>query len=361
MVDTSAGTRLRFETAATVVGVVLRARPLQLQGLPQTASPVVDLVIDGQLVETSQPIDGDPLVFDGKNGCPAPGPSATCLVMLSGLNSASKVVKLWIPHGSLTEVVSVVADNDVQPVSPSGAPRWVHHGSSISHGLEVTRPTERWPALVALSRGLDLVDLSFAGSAVLDQFVARTIRDTKADVISLELCINLVNANAISLRAFKSAVHGLLDTIRDGHPDAPLLIISPTSCPAHEDVPGPTDFDAETGVFRSVAVPPFSAEALTLSRIRTALRKTVRSRSHSGDPMHYLDGQKLLSRADVDAGVLVDGLHPNRSGHRLISERADGDFRTLLHPSEPRVTAAIPSHQDAPLARRMPATDPSSR
>ncbi|WP_425329120.1 hypothetical protein [Streptomyces eurocidicus] len=35
-------------------------------------------------------------------------------------------------------------------------------------------------------------------------------------------------------------MHGFLDTVRDGHPATPLLLISPITCPAVEDVPGPT-------------------------------------------------------------------------------------------------------------------------
>ena len=41
------------------------------------------------------------------------------------------------------------------------------------------------------------------------------------------------------LRAFTPAVHGFLDTIREGHPTTPLLVVSPILCPIHEDTPGP--------------------------------------------------------------------------------------------------------------------------
>lgn len=41
------------------------------------------------------------------------------------------------------------------------------------------------------------------------------------------------------LRAFGPAVHGFLDTLREGHPTTPLLVISPIYCPLHENTPGP--------------------------------------------------------------------------------------------------------------------------
>jgi hypothetical protein len=41
--------------------------------------------------------------------------------------------------------------------------------------------------------GADLTNLGFGGSALFDQFTARAIRDTPAELISLKIGINLVN------------------------------------------------------------------------------------------------------------------------------------------------------------------------
>ena len=119
----------------------------------------------------------------------------------------------------------------------------MHHGSSISHGSVATYPTETWPVVAARLAGLDLVNLGLGGSALLDPFVARTIRDTPADLISLKLGINLVNQDLLRRRALGPAVHGYLDTIRDGHPETPVRLVSPIYCGIHESVPGPTGVD----------------------------------------------------------------------------------------------------------------------
>ena len=79
-------------------------------------------------------------------------------------------------------------------------------------------PTTTWPALAAALGGVDLVNLGFGGSALLDPFTARALRDTPADLISVKIGINLVNTDLMRLRAFAPAVHGFLDTIREGHP-----------------------------------------------------------------------------------------------------------------------------------------------
>ena len=56
-------------------------------------------------------------------------------------------------------------------------------------------------------------------------------------------------------RTFAPAVHGLLDHIRDGHPDTPLLVVTPIFCPSVEDHPGPT-VPTAAGVFTTVTAPP---------------------------------------------------------------------------------------------------------
>ena len=40
-------------------------------------------------------------------------------------------------------------------------------------------------------------------------------------------------------------MHGFLDTLRDGHPDTPLVLVSPLYCPIHEETPGPGTFDMD--------------------------------------------------------------------------------------------------------------------
>lgn len=131
-------------------------------------------------------------------------------------------------------------DAPVEPAPARGRRTWLHHGSSISHGSVAASPTTTWPALAAALGGVELINLGLSGSALLDPFTARAMRDTAADLISVKIGINLVNTDLMRMRAFTPAVHGFLDTIREGHPDTPLLVISPILCPIHEDTPGPT-------------------------------------------------------------------------------------------------------------------------
>jgi hypothetical protein len=173
---------------------------------------------------------------------------------------------------------------------------------------------------------VDLINLGFGGNALLDPFVARTIRDTPADLISLKIGINLVNTDLMRLRAFIPAVHGFLDTVRDGHPDAPLLVVSPILCPAHEDTPGPSlpDLDAlregRLG-FRAGGDPAEVANGkLTLNVIRDELSRIVTQRAADDPNLHYLDGRALYGEADFADLPLPDQLHPDAAAHRRIGE-----------------------------------------
>ena len=191
---------------------------------------------------------------------------------------------------------------------------------------------------------MDLVNLGFAGSAMLDPFTARTMRDSDADLISVKLGINLVNADLLRLRAFAPAVHGFLDTIREGHPTTPLLVVSAILCPIHEETPGPAapDFsELAAGRLSFMATGDATdATRLRLSVIREELSRIVAERAETDPHLYYLDGRKLYGEADVAELPLPDRLHPDAATHRLIGRRfadlafaAGGPLATAeLHP-----------------------------
>ena len=96
--------------------------------------------------------------------------------------------------------------------------------------------------MVAARRaGVDLQSFAFAGQCQLDPFAARMIADQPADLISVKLGINVVNGDTMRERTFVPAVHGLLDTIRERHPDVPLVLDHPDHLPGRR---GPSRADA---------------------------------------------------------------------------------------------------------------------
>jgi hypothetical protein len=321
------GVRLAFRTPATDIEIDVLPTRYAYAGVPPRPAGVYDLLVDGRLVHQSSATGGDTVTIDMATGTVSTqsGPPAT--LRFSGLPSHDKKVELWLPHNEITELVALRSNAHVEPVVDEGRTVWLHHGSSISHGSNAQSPTSIWPALAASLGDVELVNLGFGGSALLDPFTARTMRDTPADVISLKIGINLVNADLMRLRAFAPAVHGFLDTIREGHPDAPLLIVSPLYCPIHEDTPGPGAFDmnalaAGKVSFRATGDPADrKAGKLTLTVIRDELRRIVQQRAANDPHLHYLDGLELYGQQDFADLPLPDQLHPDGPAHRRIGER----------------------------------------
>src|SRR5476649_2079962 len=253
------------------------------------------------------------------------GPVGT--LRFTGLPGHDKKVELWLPYNETTELVALRTNAGIEPVADSSRKVWLHHGSSISHGSNGDSPTTIWPALAASLGGVELINLGFGGSALLDPFTARAMRDTPADLISLKIGINLVNTDLMRLRAFTPAVHGFLDTLREGHRSTPLLVISPLYCPIHEDTPGPGAFDlsalaAGNVLFRATGDPAErKAGKLTLTLIREELRRIVQQRAADDPHLRYLDGLDLYGQRDFADLPLPDQLHPNGAAHRRIGER----------------------------------------
>ncbi|MDT0473144.1 SGNH/GDSL hydrolase family protein [Streptomyces sp. DSM 41014] len=321
------GVRLAFRTRATAIELDTLPTKRVYAGVPPRPDGVYDLVVDGRPAGSGSVAGGNTLTIDMTAGGAelTPGPVGT--LRFAGLPDAEKDVEIWLPHDETTELVALRTDAPVEPAPDPGRPVWLHHGSSISHGSFAATPTTTWPALAASLGGVELINLGFGGSALLDPFTARALRDTPADLISVKIGINLVNADVMRLRAFTPAVHGFLDTIREGHPTAPLLVVSPLLCPIHEDTPGPSapDFSriAEGELrFRATGDPAERAAGkLTLTVIRDELARIVEQRRADDPHLHHLDGLALYGEQDAAELPLPDGLHPDAATHRRIGER----------------------------------------
>ncbi len=321
------GVRLVFRTTATLVELDVFATKRRYVGVPPRPDGVYELLVDGRVAEQAGVDDGDTLTIDMAAGTAVhrPGPMRT--VRFPGLPSGEKDVEIWLPHDETTLLVALRTDANVHSVRSSGRRTWLHHGSSISHGSNAASPTGTWPALAAKLGGVDLINLGFGGGALLDPFTARALRDTAADLISVKIGINLVNSDAMRLRAFGPAVHGFLDTVREGHPDTPLLVISPIYCAIHEHTPGPSVMDPRalsegTPRFAATGDPAETAAGkLTLTTIRGELARIVEERSATDPNLAYLDGLDLYGEADHAELPLPDDLHPDAATHRLIAER----------------------------------------
>ncbi|GHH30819.1 GDSL-type esterase/lipase family protein [Lentzea cavernae] len=313
------GVRVVLATEARTVELVLHPTTVSYRGVSRPRGSV-DLVVDGERLSSDQLTGGDDVEIDLSTGA-SQFHAGTATTIRFELAEGDKVVEIWLPHNEEVEIVALRTD---APVRPAHTDRrtWLHHGSSISHGSNATTPTRIWPAVAARRGDVELHNLGFGGSALADHFVARVIRDRPADLISVKLGINVVNFDVMRLRAFVPAVHGFLDTIRDGHPSTSLVLVSPIFCGTHEDTPGPGEMrtDEQGNVTFAATGPHGPAPQLTLRIIRDALRSLTERRADDPD-LHYLDGTRLYGPQDAGTHPLPDALHPDTATHELIGER----------------------------------------
>src|SRR5699024_8853798 len=137
--------------------------------------------------------------------------------------------------------------------------------------------------------------------------------------------INLVNADAMRMRAFTPSLHGFLDTVRDGQPTTPILVISPFYCGIHEQTPGPLATDFGDGVlrYRATGDPAQAAHGrLTLRAARDEVGRSVPQRAGDDAHTHHLNGLELFGEADAERHPLTARLHPGTDAHALIAGRS---------------------------------------
>ena len=120
-------------------------------------------------------------------------------------------------------------------------------------------------------------------------------------------------------------MHGFLDTIREGRPTVPLLVVSPILCRSTRTrrARGAVDLDDDGAVrFRATGDPAdVAAGRLTLRVVRDELVRVVARRAADDPFLAYLDGRALYGEADAEGLPLPDRLHPDTATHALMAER----------------------------------------
>lgn len=311
------GVHLEIVTAATKISVRYRSLRDSNPSANWTAGPSTISVTTDSFDASVSHSNGDLRVWDGEQILEVIDGEDSVADFELPPTSSTRLVKIWLPHNCPIELISLDLNALWQPAE-THSHKWVHYGSSISHCEDAASPLEVWPVAAAQALGLSITNLGLGGCANLEQFAARTIRDLPADLISLKLGINVVNGANLTSRTFAPAVHGFLDTIRDKHPETPILIISPICCPGHENNPGPSETN-EQGL---VVGQEFSRHSwigeLTLTGIREILAEIVSTRSARDPNLFYLNGLELFDA--VEAQTMPDGIHPDAEGYRLIAQ-----------------------------------------
>lgn len=332
MAERVSGAHIDIETEATRISITYRSLRDSNPNINWISGPSTISVTAEGFEQSVSHSNGDLRIWNfDEIEQEIPGEDSIATFDLPAVAKMRKV-QIWLPQNCPIELISIEANADWQPSYSEFLPLWVHYGSSISHCEDVANPLGVWPVAVARELGLDIYNLGLSGCANLEQFSARTIRDIPAQLISLKLGINVVNNASYTSRTFGPAVHGFIDTIREAQPETPILVISPISCPAHEENPGPSETDAK-GMVRGQQ---FSRHnwigELTLRGIREILTQVVRQRAASDPNIYYMDGLELFD--EIEALTMPDGIHPDAEGYRVIArnfvERVPSNWLTSI-------------------------------
>ena len=326
------GVRLSFSSDATRVELVLRPTRRGFAGFDRPRGQVV-LTVDGGCPRTDVLTGGAAVETDLRTGITTVVEGAPHTATFAGLPAGGKVLELWLPHNEAVELVVLRTDAPIRAVQDD-RPLWVHHGSSISQGSNAARPTATWPVVAARAAGVRLRNLGFGGSALLDPFVAREMRDMPADLLSVKVGINVVTLDVMRRRAFTAALHGFLDTIRDGHPTAPLLVVTPIFWAATRTLPA-----------QAPSTPPASARDRFASRPRGRRRHRARQAHAAGRARVGRRGRRPERRR---------GFAPGRRPHPLRSRRH-------RRPPPARWPASRPRHPRPHRSTLRPVARPSLR
>ena len=267
-----AGVRLVFSSDTTLVAGRV---------VPQAEMAPIDLCCDGELVATAAMSAKEEFRFEG-------------------LPAEKKLIELWLPQFGQFRLRSLeISDGASVRSFRDRRPRWVTYGSSITHCRQAESPVYTWPAVVARARGLNLTCLGYGGQCHLDPMVARMIRDMPADYVSFCFAANVFGGGSLNARTFRPAVIGQVKTVRDGHPEIPIVVMSCICLSGREGSP--------------------NAAGWTLDAMRQEVEAAVESvRKYGDENVHYVNGKDVFG-PDL-AHVQPDGVHPNAEGYKLLGQ-----------------------------------------
>ncbi len=274
-----------LERSAMPAGVRIsfRSNTTQVSGniVPQNDTGILDLCCDGEQIDSIDLKQRERFAF-------------------KGLSEGEKLIELWLPQFGQFQLRSLEIDDDATlETFTDTRPRWITYGSSITQCRAAASPTQTWPAVVARTHGLNLTCLGYGGQCHLDAMVARMIRGLPADYISMCLGINIQGASSLGPRAFRPAIIGAVQIVREKHPDIPIVLMSPICCPPREENPNTVGFHLK-GMREEVQA---AAEAL---------------QAHGDTQIHYVDGLSVFGTDFVH--LLPDDLHPDAEGYRVMGK-----------------------------------------
>lgn len=280
------GGRIRFRTNSTIFAIRLEyPSPPDMANMHAFGQTGVDLYLDG--------------VYWGS--AIAQKDSALGKVVehlyadLSAQPRKQREVVLYLSLYKPVKVIAVGLDKEAQISKPAPfavARPVVFYGTSITQGGCASRSGMAYQAILARWLNLDYVNLGFSGNGLGEPELARATAEIDASMFVLDFAQN--NRTVESLR---QNYEPFLNTLREKHPDTPILAITPIGN----------------------ALEPRSPVKTEIEKMREWIRFVASKHIAAGDQhLQIVEGTDLLGFDRMDG--LVDGMHPNDLGFWWMAE-----------------------------------------
>lgn len=277
-----AGVRIVFcSNTTTLEGEIGEIIPNEFN-VAETRAARLDLVCDGALHTSLALGEATGFRFDG-------------------LPAGEKRLELWLPEYRDFRLRALrLADGATLHRHEDTRPRWLVYGSSYTQSRGAASPYYTWPAIAAREHDLNHVNLAYGGQCHLDSMVARLMRDLPAELLSIEVGVNIQGFATLDERALRAALIGFVRILRERHPDTPLAVMSALYA-----------WERET---------TRNAVKLTLADTRGIVQEAVAALRANGDAnVHYFNGLDLIGEAEKE--LIEDHVHPNAEGYKVLGRR----------------------------------------
>ena len=185
--------------------------------------------------------DGAGITFSvwraGRKVCEEEAVLGDGLIRLSlGSAAPDKPATIYLPEGMQPVIQSLTAVKGGISPAPD-LPRWIAYGDSITQGWIASGPAQGWAAIAARKARLDLANMGYAAAGRGEIVSAEHIAALPADIISIAYGASCWTRVPHSVDMVAAGFTAFLDVVRDGHPDVPIVVISPVLRPDAEDEP----------------------------------------------------------------------------------------------------------------------------
>jgi len=212
-----------------------------------------------------------------------------------GYASPEQPATIHLPEGMRPTIVSVTAVGGIIEPGPTQL-RWLAYGDSVTEGWVASGPAHSWAAITGRQVGVNVVNMGYAGGGRGEIASAVQLAELQADVITVAFGTSCWNRTPCSAAMLAEITRSFLEVVRVGHPDCPVLVVSPLLRPGAENTS--------------------NRLGATLGDLRAAQEAVVTELARADKSLVLIRGTALIGTELLAA----DGIHPNDQGHRRIAE-----------------------------------------